>query len=141
MKKIGVLTLVLLFLDLGTKALAEAFLTSEGSFFILHYNPNIAMGIQVNDFVKFILPILGFPIILFMSKVFSNPNSKAWYLSLVIAGATGNFIGRFNEEGVVDFINFSFAICNLADIYLWIAVILFYKAGGYKMVLKKKQGV
>lgn len=140
MKKISILAVILLILDLGTKLLAEQFLTADGSFLVLHYNPNMIMGIEGNDFFKFVAPLLGFPILLYGGIQILNNTIKTWYLSLIIAGAVGNVSGRFSEEGVVDFINLGFAICNIADIYMWIALILFFKAGERRLKSQEHKG-
>jgi lipoprotein signal peptidase len=36
----------------------------------------------------------------------------------------GNYIGHFDDRGVIDFISTYYYYCNLADIFQWIGLIL-----------------
>lgn len=84
------------------------------------------LSLQAPDFVKFVLPLLVLPIP-YISLRFSGIQAPK-ILSLVYAGMMGNYLGRFSDQGVVDFINFQAFICNFADIYLWIgSVVIFTK--------------
>lgn len=112
-------------LDLLTK-LAAVMVAPANEFLFLAYNPNAVMGLEVSWVVKFIIPIILFPVPFFMYKL-SKQQIPQWSLGLVYAGLMGNYMGRFSENGVVDFINCQVFICNLADIYLWVGVGVFYK--------------
>ena len=117
--------LFFLLADILSKTFA-VILTPTNSVFTLAYNPNMILSLQAPDFVKFILPLLVLPIP-YLSLKFSGLNYPK-LLALVYAGMIGNYLGRFSEQGVVDFINFQVFICNFADIYLWIgAIIIFTK--------------
>lgn len=117
--------LFFLLADLVSKSFAVIW-APNNSIFTLAYNPNMLLSLQAPDFVKFVLPLLVLPIP-YLSLKFSGLNYPK-VLALVYAGMMGNYLGRFSEQGVVDFINFQLFICNFADIYLWIgSVIIFAK--------------
>ena len=118
-----IFTLIFLALDLGSKALAEA-LAPNNMFFKLHYNPNMALSIPAHDFIKLGLPLFLMPLLFILSKNIKNEKLRPWFLSLSLAGAVGNYIGRFSDKGVVDFINMGLFVCNLADVFLNVAMII-----------------
>lgn len=115
--------LFFLIADLLSKSFA-VILTPDNAVFSLAYNPNMLLSLEAPDFVKFIMPLLILPIP-YLSLRFSGINSPK-VLALVYAGMMGNYLGRFSEQGVVDFINFQLFICNFADIYLWIGTIVIF---------------
>lgn len=121
--------LFFLIADLLSKSFA-VILAPANSVFSLAYNPNMLLNLEAPDFVKFIMPLLILPIPYLSLKLSGIKSPKV--LALVYAGMMGNYLGRFSEQGVVDFINFQFFICNFADIYLWIgSIIIFVKMFPY----------
>ncbi len=110
----------LFLIDIFSKLLAEIINPNNG-FFILKYNPNMILGLEGNFFLQFILPIILLPIPYLLMKI--SKIHTPFALSLIYAGMLGNYIGRFSDNGVIDFINLGFAVCNLADMYLWIGIL------------------
>jgi signal peptidase II len=115
------LTILFLALDQITKRLTEHY-KPHGSFLFFITNNGIIGSIQGGLFLKFIIPILLFPILLFLSKLIKE-NLRPYYLSLLIAGAASNYLDRFRTDGVVDFIKFGM-IFNFADVYLNLSLII-----------------
>lgn len=110
----------LFLIDIFSKLLAEIINPNNG-FFILKYNPNMILGLEGNFFLQFILPIILLPTPYLLMKI--SKIHTPFALSLIYAGMLGNYIGRFSDNGVIDFINLGFAVCNLADMYLWIGIL------------------
>jgi lipoprotein signal peptidase len=117
---------IFLFIDLLSKNLA-VWLNPNNGWFKLHYNPNMVMGIDLGPEVTF-GSLLLIPVFYWMiKKSVSNPNPTA--MALIFTGIFGNAIGRFSELGVVDFIKTPWFICNLADIFQWIGIMIIYYQG------------
>lgn len=115
----------LLILDCLTKLLALVMAPSN-IIFKLHFNDGLAMGIDANIFFKFIAPLFLIPLP-WMGRKLIPEQYRELSLSLMYAGMVGNYIGRFYHLGVIDFINLQVFVCNLADVYQWIAIFIFYK--------------
>lgn len=125
MKKFN-LFITLLGLDLGTKALAFM-IEPHNSFFHLVYNKNMVFGLELNNMMKFGVPLLILPLFLVMASFISNKEQKSNYLQIVAAAVFGNYICRFFDCGVVDFIVLGNVNANLADIYAWLSYAYFIK--------------
>jgi len=95
-------------------------------FTMVVYNPNMAMGFPVNHFFKFIFPLMVVPIIIYSGLQIKNSAYRKMFFILFWSGAIGNYVGRFSEKGVIDFIHFPFTsyYFNLADVYTTILQIL-----------------
>ena len=128
----AVLICVLLFVDLITKAAAEASTVHQSSYFLgiirLWYtsNPGIAFGIfgdnpvamEVMSYVTIALAVL---IAVMFFTIFRNNLPVRVCLAVVEAGALGNIIDRFCLGYVRDFVDvqpLGFGICNIADFFI-----------------------
>ena len=152
---------VLIFFDRLTKYLAVTYLKgSEGITLIenglrLQYleNHGAAFGILQNrQFVFWILSAAFIVLaILFFRKVPKNRYYRPLNIcvTVLLAGAIGNFIDRIVNQYVVDFIYFQvidFPIFNVADIYVTLSVIFLlililfhYKEGDFFFLRSKKK--
>lgn len=127
MKKFG----LFLFLDLASKYLA-AVIAPDNMIFRLTFNKNLAFNYDGGHFMTYVLPFLLLPIVyLGLSKV--SPRA----IPIIFAGMIGNLFCRFLPGGVVDFINLQKAICNFADIYMWIGAVILY-IDSYKIYTQKR---
>ena len=123
---------VLLFVDLITKAAAEASTIRQSSYFLgiirLWYtsNPGIAFGIfgdnpvamEVMSYVTIVLALL---IAVMFFTIFRKNLPVRICLAVVEAGALGNIIDRFCLGYVRDFVDVQpvgFGICNIADFFI-----------------------
>lgn len=156
-------TIVLIFLDQGTKALAVQYLVgTDGIDLIpgvlrLQYleNRGMAFGLFQNKQIFFyIMTVIIVPVIVWIYC--RLPRSRR-YLPLhilgvvILAGALGNFIDRVRLKYVIDFIYFElidFPIFNVADIFvtvgmavLLILIFFVYKEEDFAFLEKKmKEG-
>lgn len=117
------LFLKLLSLDLITKVLAHI-IAPTNSLFHLSYNKGMAFGLDLGFTMKFLVPLMILPVFLLMG-MYLNKAQKSNYYQLVMAGFLGNYICRFTDIGVIDFINLQYSIANLADFYGWASYGLF----------------
>ncbi len=128
----ALLVCVLLFVDLITKAAAEASTIRQSSYFLgiirLWYtsNPGIAFGIfgdnpvamEVMSYVTIVLALL---IAVMFFTIFRKNLPVRICLAVVEAGALGNIIDRFCLGYVRDFVDVQpvgFGICNIADFFI-----------------------
>ena len=128
----AVIVCVLLFVDLITKAAAEASTIRQSSYFLgiirLWYtsNPGIAFGIfgdnpvamEVMSYVTIVLALL---IAVMFFTIFRKTLPVRVCLAVVEAGALGNIIDRFCLGYVRDFVDVQpvgFGICNIADFFI-----------------------
>ena len=128
----ALLVCVLLFVDLITKAAAEASTIRQSSYFLgiirLWYtsNPGIAFGIfgdnpvamEVMSYVTIVLALL---IAVMFFTIFRKNLPVRICLAVVEARALGNIIGRFCLGYVRDFVDVQpvgFGICNIADFFI-----------------------
>lgn len=121
--------LVVRYMDLGQSiSLIEPFLS-----FTSHRNAGAAFGILQNQRIFFLIvtTVVVIGIIYYMLKLKPEKRRLAFSLSIILGGASGNFIDRLLFGEVVDFIdvyiklgNFSwdYAIFNIADSALVIGV-------------------
>ena len=128
----AVIVCVLLFVDLITKAAAEASTIRQSSYFLgiirLWYtsNPGIAFRIfgdnpvamEVMSYVTIVLALL---IAVMFFTIFRKNLPVRVCLAVVEAGALGNIIDRFCLGYVRDFVDVQpvgFGICNIADFFI-----------------------
>lgn len=126
-----------LFIDLGTKAWAEYYFTNVNASPVtliprfmdltLHYNSGMAFSFFAdNEIAMTIITWATVPIILalivLVVKLPSRYNHYRFIVSVITAGALGNFLDRvLVEEGVRDFMDVSsigFGVCNFADYFI-----------------------
>ena len=126
-------------LDQWTKALAVQFLKNKNPYVIwdgvfeFHYfeNTGAAWGMLQNKQIFFyILTVIFCMVVLYeVYRLKNNPRYTTFIytLSVMMAGAIGNFIDRISLKYVVDFIYvkiINFPIFNLADCYITVSVIV-----------------
>ena len=130
----GIVLLVLLFVDLITKAWAYSAAIQQGTYFLgiirLNYlpggNTGIAFGFLGNTetamTVVTVLTALMIAGLFALFFTFFKRNKAARIcLAVIASGAIGNFIDRVVLGSVRDFIDVAplgFGICNLADFYI-----------------------
>lgn len=127
-------------LDQLTKKLFENILSDgrieviKGFFsFTLSYNDGAAWGILSGSMIVFyVITIAAFGVFYMMIKDvdFKNKTFYSIAVTLLIAGAIGNFIDRLVYKEVIDFLDFiifgyDFPIFNVADICLVVGMIMF----------------
>lgn len=125
-------------LDQVTKQIAIATLEGRPSIpvigelagFTFHRNPGAAFGMGANStWIFAVIAIIVLVGILFASR---RLGSRAWScgLGLLLGGLTGNLLDRlfrppgFFHGAVVDFIDLSLFICNIADIAISAAAVV-----------------
>jgi len=111
-----------LILDFLSKIIAIK-MAFNGTVLYLAYNPNHIMGIQSPYwFYKYLSILILIPAYYLLHKI-QVPNK---IVGILFAGCVGNFIWRFNPEGVVDFIKINQYIFNLADCFMWFSVVYIF---------------
>ena len=158
---LGLLTIVLIWLDQFTKKLAVTHLKDQDPFVIwdgvfeLHYleNRGAAFGMLQGQRTFFlIVGVIVFALVVYLFCNMSK-DAKFWPLRLiavaVLAGAWGNMIDRMLYAYVVDFFYFkliNFPIFNVADIYvsvgtviLAVLILFYYKDEDMDNLLVKKE--
>jgi len=97
---------------------------------VLVYNKGVAFSMfsSLAEYLKYIQLSILFAILLYL---LSNPNIFGSYyiaISLIFSGGLSNIYDRFIHEGVVDYVywhcGFDFAVFNLADVLIDIAIVL-----------------
>lgn len=134
---------LLVLLDQWTKRLATIHLSlAKGGtdivlwkgVFRLRYLENRGAAFGMMQGQKVILALTTMIVVLFLCWIFFRIPSERhfcalrWLITVVLAGAVGNFIDRMLLGYVVDFFYFElidFPIFNVADIYVTCSVILF----------------
>ena len=129
---------ILVALDQWTKVLAVQFLKNQDPYVIwdgvfeFHYfeNTGAAWGMLQNQQIFFYILTAIFSVVVLYEiyRLKGNPRYTIfrYTLSVMMAGAIGNFIDRISLKYVVDFIYvkiINFPIFNLADCYITISVI------------------
>ena len=149
-KKVYILSIIFLLIDIFTKQLVKNILNLYDSipiipnFFSITYviNDGAAFSILKGELWLFI--ILGFVLLFFIFYYLQKEKLniyKTIYYSLLIAGVLGNLLDRMLYKGVIDFLDFTIfsynaPIFNLADTFIVISVILIVFES-LKEVLKK----
>ncbi len=126
-----------LVIDQFTKFLAVIFLEDRppvpviGSLagFTFYRNPGAALGLGSN--VTWIFPIIAVGVFIAILVISRKLGSRAWAigLGLLLGGLFGNLVDRLFREpsflhgAVVDFIDLSLFICNVADIAISAAAV------------------
>jgi signal peptidase II len=107
---------------------------------ILAYNKGVAFSMFafLDEYLKYIqiaLMVVGIGYLYFEKKIFEE-----YYIpiALLFAGGISNIYDRFIHEGVVDYVywhcKFDFAIFNLADVLIDLAIVIII----YKTYFKKE---
>jgi signal peptidase II len=138
---IGILfaiAVVVIVVDQATKQIAIAVLEDRPSIpvlgelagFTFYRNPGAAFGMGENTTWLFaVIAVVVLAGILIATRRLGS-RIWAWGLGLLLGGLTGNLIDRlfrppgFMHGAVVDFIDLSFFICNVADIAISAAAVL-----------------
>ncbi|SIS37887.1 signal peptidase II [Salimicrobium flavidum] len=131
--------LVTMFMEVGERiAIVDSFL-----YLTSHRNQGAAWGIlqgQMTFFYIITVIIVAF-LVYYMQTQAKESKWSGIALSLLLAGAIGNFIDRLFRKEVVDFVdvyigNYNYPIFNVADASLSIGVVLFLIA---TFIEEKKQ--
>ena len=107
--------------------------------FYLEYlqNNGIVFGIKMNNCLVIFLSIL---IILIFIKIINKYKYLTNSISLIFAGSISNTIDRIIRGYVVDYINiFYIPIFNLADVFIIIGVLIFWKKFIFEIINKNKE--
>lgn len=130
---------VLVLLDQWTKVLAVENLKGNKPFVILRdvlelsylENRGAAFGMMQGKRTAFLIfaPVVSIGLFIYGLKISPKQKFKpmVFCFLLIIAGAIGNFIDRYSQSYVVDFIYFKlidFPVFNVADIYVTCGCIL-----------------
>jgi lipoprotein signal peptidase len=140
MKKYS-LFIKLITLDFVSKIIAHV-VAPQNDIFFLTYNKDVFFNLDMGPFVKFALPLMILPVFLLMGT-YLDKAQKNTYFQIVMAGFLGNYVCRFMDIGVVDFIHIGYAVINFADIfcysgYLFFAVCVAQNLGIIKKYEKAK---
>lgn len=153
--------IVLTILDQWTKSLAVHYLAGNPDIPLikgvlqLHYleNRGAAFGLMQNKVWLFVI-MTSFFLIFAIYLYLKLPKTKRYLplhiiVTVLLAGAAGNWIDRLRMGYVVDFIYFSlinFPVFNVADIYvtlsgiaIFIFVLFYYKEDDFKFLEQKKK--
>src|SRR5690606_34222919 len=107
-----------------------------GDFFRLTYiyNPGAAFGLHVGPLSRYIFLVLTVICVAVLAVWFratpAGDTLRLWAISLVSAGAVGNFIDRVrSSRGVIDFFDFGIGdmrwpVFNIADIGVTVGAVL-----------------
>ena len=137
-KKIYILTIILLLIDIISKLIIKNTMNLYQSiiiipnFFNITYVNNIGAAFSILEGKQFFLIILGIIFLIGLINYIRKDNIsklKAIYYSLLISGILGNLIDRIIYHYVIDFLDFkifntSFPTFNLADTFICISVML-----------------
>ena len=132
------LFLKLLALDLITKVLAYL-INPQNMIFKLVYNQNMVFGIEMNNFVKFGVPFFGLLWFSLFLYFIETKEQKLTYIQILGAGFVGNYICRFFDSGVIDFIVFGNYIINVADILTYVSLFYVFKVTAVPRIMNQIQ--
>ncbi|MDR3317424.1 MAG: signal peptidase II [Puniceicoccales bacterium] len=137
-----------LFLDQGTKFLAEQYLQTQSVClskwltFSLSHNTGCAWSLFQNN--ALVLGILGilFVVVIFWKRSFFGLDQRPIVLGLLLGGILGNLIDRFSRGFVIDFIDINLQIYhwptfNVADCALCLVAVSLIFPWHYNRSLKK----
>jgi signal peptidase II len=142
MKKLIILTSILVFLDQLTKFLFQEKVYQIFSIFSIHYTQNTGAAFGILKGFNLFFIIISILVIFGIFKYYKHYKLP---LTILLAGTIGNLVDRIFFGFVRDFISIgSFPIFNLADSFNTIAAILlivaFYKEEkAYKSVKSKEK--
>ena len=135
-KKILIISLIVLFIDIFTKYIACVYFQSPlvliPGVFSFNYEINTGVAWSMFSNHTYIIDIVGF-IVLFIiyrySRYFKNNNRNNIAFSLIYGGILGNLLNRLFNGYVIDFIavklfSYDYPIFNLADSAIVIGIIL-----------------
>ncbi len=142
-KKLFVYTVIFLLIDQLSKGLINIYMNLNQSieiipnFLSLTYVHNTGAAFSILEGAKWFFIIMAMIVLnviyLFFIKDKNLKNGEIILYSLLLSGILGNLIDRIVYGYVIDFIDvniFNFAIFNLADSFIVIAVILLIIIGG-----------
>lgn len=130
MKTFTKLFLALLSFDLVTKTISTFFESTV-------YNKQMIFNLDFGLFSKFVFPCIAIPFFL-LTASYLDKKQKPVYLALFFAGFIGNYIYRFTEMGVPDFIPMFNSVANIADGYIWASYLYFAGCIVTKLVKKEE---
>ena len=136
--KYFLIVIVLVIIDQTTKFLVSSNMELHqeipiiNDFFSLLYIRNDGAAFSILSGQMWVFYLVTIIVLVIIGYFFKTSDSKFTLLttSILLAGVLGNFIDRLLYQEVIDFFSFTFgtykfAIFNVADIYISIAVVLF----------------
>lgn len=128
-------------LDRLTKYFALHYLSQNEFFFLpnfgfkLYTNSNLALSLPANNWLAIILSVVAVIFLIFLGLEYIKKQPlTAFPLFLMLIGAYSNLLDRFKFGWIIDWLDFSwFPAFNLADVYIFLGVLLFLK-----IIFKKK---
>lgn len=145
MQRVGIIAVLVLFLDQLTKWLVIRYVSPsqplpivDGFFQLVHWrNPGAAWGIlrDYNLLLALISIATVLALYLFRHSFGIERSAAGWALGLISGGIFGNLMDRIRLGSVVDFLDFSIAgyhwpAFNIADSAICIGVILYIFVSG-----------
>jgi signal peptidase II len=141
-----IIVIATLILDQLTKFLAVNLLSTGQPIAIIRnyfqltllYNSGAAFGILKNQVPFFIITsILAIVLIIFSLRDKNQPKIYFVSLSLILAGALGNFTDRIRIGAVIDFLDFRiWPVFNIADSAITVGAVLL----GWAIIFAKRKG-
>lgn len=136
-KKYIFLILILLFIDQLTKYLVVTNMDLYQeiviikNFFSLYfvYNTGAAFSIlEGNIYFLYLVSVFALAYMVYYYKKHTDIYTR-YSIAILIAGTLGNFIDRLYQQKVIDFLSFTFfgwrfAIFNIADIFVFVGILL-----------------
>ena len=147
MKKIGIISLVFIIIDLIVKIIVNSNMNVYDSiiiipnFFSITYVRNIGAAFSIMENSRILFIIIGFVALILIYKYLIMNKILNKYLmisySMLIGGIIGNMIDRIIYGYVIDYLSFNIfgynaPIFNLADTFIVVSIImlLLYEVGG-----------
>ena len=133
MKKMYIVSLLVVILDRITKIVVEKFLDGKvidviKNFFYLTFVKNEGAAFSILENKVFLLSILGVLALVALIYIITKYNKNSIGYFFLVGGLIGNLIDRIFLGYVIDFIGFnifsySFPIFNIADIFIVLGAI------------------
>lgn len=147
MKKVGIISLVFIIIDLIVKIIVNSNMNVYDSiiiipnFFSITYVRNIGAAFSIMENSRILFIIIGFVALILIYKYLIMNKILNKYLmisySMLIGGIIGNMIDRIIYGYVIDYLSFNIfgynaPIFNLADTFIVVSIImlLLYEVGG-----------
>ncbi len=115
----------------AAKLIADAFLTERipvlGSFagLTLTHNPGIAFGVRLPTGYQELIILIALLLVCVVAVKSPKTYVNGWGYGLIVGGALGNVVDRFQDSVVTDFFQIgTFPVFNVADSCITVGVIL-----------------
>lgn len=139
MKKIALVSVIVIVIDVISKVLVQSFLTYNSrvtiiaNFFYLNYVKNTGAAFSILEGSTYILTIIGVIVILYLIYYIKKNKITNKFdiigFGLLIGGAISNIIDRIAYGYVIDFLdfnifNYNFPIFNIADVCIVLGILI-----------------